>query len=101
MRSIHLANLDKTRPVLVVTRSIAVGRLRTVTVSAITSTVRGIGTEVAVGAANGLDHDSVVNMDNIFTIDFADLGRRIGHLLDSQEQQFRAAVLNAFDVEDE
>lgn len=99
MRPIHLAALDKTRPVLVLTRDIAIGRLRTVTVAAITSTIRDLATEVRVGPQNGLDHDSVVNLDNIFTIDHHSLGRRGGFLLDDQETALSAAVINAFDLD--
>ena len=100
MRPIHLATLDKTRPVLVLTRDVAIGRLRTVTVAAITSTIHGLATEVPVGAANGLDHDSAVNLDNIFTVDYRSLGRRVGFLLESQEGALRDAVANAFDLDD-
>ena len=99
MRPIHLAALDKTRPVLVLTRDIAIGRLRTVTVAAITSTIRDLATEVRVGPQNGLDHDSVVNLDNIFTIDHRSLGRRVGFLLDHQETALSSAVINAFDLD--
>lgn len=55
MRPIHLAQLDKTRPVLLLTRAVAVGRLRTVTVAEITSRIHGLHTEVLVGPSNGLD----------------------------------------------
>lgn len=99
MRPIHLAALDKTRPVLVLTREVAIGRLRTVTVAAITSTIRGLAIEVLVGPANGLDHDSVVNLDNIFTVDHRTLGRRVGFFLDSQEGALSEAVMNAFDLD--
>jgi mRNA interferase MazF len=101
MRAIHLASLDKTRPVLVLTREIAIGRLRTVTVAAVTSTVRGLATEVAVGPANGLDRASVVNLDNVFTIDHRALGRKIGFLLDHQERELHRAIVSAFDLDDE
>ena len=99
MRPIHLAELDKTRPVLVLTRDVAIGRLRTVTVAAITSTIRGLGTELPVGRANGLDHDSVVNLDNVFTVDYRSLGRRVGFLLDDQEPALAEAIINAFDLD--
>ena len=101
MRPIHLAHLDKTRPVLVLTRDIAIGWLRTVTVAAITSTVHGLATEVLLGAANGLDHDCAANLDNIFTVDHAALGRRIGHLLNAQERNLHNAIVSAFDLGDD
>lgn len=99
MRPIHLARLDKARPVLVLTRELVRPHLRRVTVAPITSTARGLSTEVAVGTANGLDHDSVVSLDNIVTIPAADLGRQIGFLHVDQEQVLTAAVLTAFDLE--
>lgn len=101
MRPIHLASLDKSRPVLILTRQIAIGRLRTVTVAAITSSIRGLATEVPVGPENGLDHVSVVTVDNVFTIDQRALGRRIGYLLDHQEGDLHRAVVHAFDLDDQ
>jgi len=49
MRPIHSARLDKTRPVLVLTREVVRPHLSRVTVAPITSTVRGLSTEVPVG----------------------------------------------------
>ncbi|MGH3744086.1 MAG: type II toxin-antitoxin system PemK/MazF family toxin [Mycobacteriales bacterium] len=98
MRPIHLARLDKTRPVLVLTRGLVRPHLTRVTVAPITSRVRGLTTELPVGAANGLDHDSVVSLDNIATIAVADLGREVGHLLPDQELALADAVRAAFDL---
>jgi mRNA interferase MazF len=58
MRPIHVAQLDKVRPVLVLTRELVRPHLSRVTVAPITTTVRGLSTEVYVGPANGLDGDS-------------------------------------------
>ena len=100
VRPVHLAQLDKTRPVVVLTRAHAIGRLSTVTVAPITSTIHGLATEVAVGAANGLDHDSVINLDNVYTIRSDRLGRQVGCLHDEQEPGLRAALVRAFDLQD-
>jgi mRNA interferase MazF len=100
MRPIHVGRVDKSRPVLVLTREIALGGLTRVTVAPITSTVRGLAVEVPVGRANGLDHDSVVNLDNVATIPRSQLGQRIGWLLPSQEGALSAAVQAAFDLDD-
>ena len=99
MRPIHLAELDKTRPVLVLTRELVRPRLRNVTVAPITSTIRGISTEVPVGTANGLDHDSVVSCDNIQTVPKDRLGRQIGYLGDDQEPELARAIQLAFDLD--
>jgi len=99
VRPIHLARLDKSRPVLVLTRELVRPHLHRVTVAPITSTVRGLSTEVAVGVRNGLDHDSVVSLDNILTIPVADLGRPLGVLHPDQEQTLSRAIVAAFDLE--
>jgi mRNA interferase MazF len=99
MRPIHLAMLDKTRPALVLTRVQVRHSRRWVTVAPITSTARGLTTEVAVGLSNGLDHDSVVGLDNITTIPVADLGREIGWLLPEQELALTEAIHAAFDLD--
>jgi mRNA interferase MazF len=99
MRPIHVAKLDKIRPVLVLTRDQVRSRRHLVTVAPITSTVRGLSVEVAVGAANGLDQASVVNLDNIMTISLGDLGRQIGRLLPEQEATLTEAIHAAFDLD--
>jgi len=61
MRPIHLARLDKTRPVVVLTRELVRPHLASVTVAPITTSVRGLSTEVAVGEPNGLAAPSVIS----------------------------------------
>jgi mRNA interferase MazF len=100
MRPIHLAVLDKTRPVLVLTRELVRPHLARVTVAPITSTVRGLSTEIPVGRGNGLDHPGVVSCDNVVTIPAAALGRQIGRLLPEQEPELTAALHAAFDLDD-
>jgi mRNA interferase MazF len=99
MRAIHIAHLDKARPVLVLTRELVRPHLTRVTVAPITSTVRGLSTEVPVGPANGLDQDCAVSCDNVVTIPVASLGRQIGFLLPQQEVRLSAAIAAAFDLD--
>jgi len=99
MRAIHLARLDKPRSVLVLTRDLVRPHLTNVTVAPITSTIRGLSTEVAVDRRNGLDRDSVVSCDNIQTIPTADLGRQIGQLRPEQEGELSIAIRVAFDLD--
>jgi len=56
-----------------------------------------LSTEVPVGRANGLDHNSVVSCDNILTVPAAALGRQIGLLLADQESALTAAIHAAVD----
>jgi mRNA interferase MazF len=90
--------MDRTRPVLVLTRG-SQAMSRRVTVAGITSTIRGGAVEVPVGRGNGLDHDSVVNLDDIWTIERRLLGAPIGYLSDDQEPDLHAAITRAFDLE--
>jgi mRNA interferase MazF len=99
MRPIHVARLDKSRPVLILTRELVRPHLASVTVAPITKTIRGLSTEVKVDAANGLDGPSVVSCDNITTIPADALGEQIGVLLDPQEQALSDAVRAAFDLD--
>lgn len=96
MRDIHVAHLDKARPVLVLTREPVRALMRRVTVAPITTRAKGLSTEVPLGPANGLDEPCVVSCDNIITIDRDSLGRHIGYLFERQEQELTAAIVNAF-----
>lgn len=98
IRPIHIAHLEKARPVLVLTREIVRPYLNNLSVAPITSTKRGLSTEVTVGAANGLDHESVVSCDNIVTIPVSTLGRHVGYLLHKQEAELAEAIRAAFDL---
>lgn len=99
MRPIHVARLDKSRPVLVLTRELVRPHMNTVTVAPITTTIRGLSTEVPLGTANGLDERCVIACDHVTTIPVAALGRQIGRLLDEQEADLTDAVHAAFDLD--
>lgn len=99
MRPIHLARLDKQRPVLVLTRDLVRPHMTRVTVAPITTTIRGLSTEVPVGTANGLARKSVISCDHIVTVPRSALGRQIGHLHPAQESRLAAAIHAAFDLD--
>jgi mRNA interferase MazF len=69
-----------------------------VTLAAITSTIRGLPTEVPVGAEHGLEHESVVNCDNLFTAPKSALRRRRGELDPESLDRLRSALLLALDL---
>ncbi|HET9875380.1 MAG TPA: type II toxin-antitoxin system PemK/MazF family toxin [Mycobacterium sp.] len=99
MRPIHLAHLDKTRPVVMLTRELVRPHLARVTIAPITSTVRGLSTEVSVGTQNGLQQQSAISCDNITTVPAAAIGRHIGYLLPDQEEALSQAIRAAFDLD--
>jgi mRNA interferase MazF len=99
VRPIHTAQLDKARPVVVLTRELVRPHMARVAVAPITTTARGLSTEVPVGPANGLDHACVVSCDNIVTVPKSALGPQIGYLLPAQESALTAAIHTAFDLD--
>jgi mRNA interferase MazF len=99
VRAIHLVRLDKVRPALVLTRAIAVPHLSGITVAPITTTIRGLATEVRVGPRNNLGHDCVVHCDSIQTIPRANLLSPIGLFLPDQEDDLARAIRAAFDLD--
>ncbi|SDM30079.1 type II toxin-antitoxin system PemK/MazF family toxin [Actinomyces ruminicola] len=99
MRQIRLARLDKTRPVVVLTRAAALTAMTKVTVAPITSTIKGLSSEVPVGPAQGLDHPSAISLNNALTIPTASLGRIVGYLSEEQEHALARAMVLAFDLE--
>lgn len=98
MRSIATARLDKRRPALILTRQSKAHLLTWVTVAPITSTIRGITSEVRVGRRNGLDHDCVISCDNITTVHQDAVGATIGLLFDDQEPELARAISDAFEL---
>jgi mRNA interferase MazF len=99
VRPIHIAQLDEARPVLVLTRDLVRPHLARVTVAPITTTVRGLSTEVPVGPGNGLDAHGIVSCDEIVTVPADTLGPQIGILLPAQEADLSAAIRAAFDLD--
>jgi mRNA interferase MazF len=83
---------DKRRPVLVVTRSEAVPVLQRIIVAPITRTVRGIPSEVVLGAAHGLADDCVASFDNLQPIRRSFLTERVGKLGVPEQQQICRAL---------
>lgn len=69
---------NKARPALVVGRDTA-ARAR-VLIAPVTSTVRGLPSELPVDESHGLDHPSVASFDNLHTARKAHLTRRLGTL---------------------
>ena len=99
MREICLVRLDKTRPAVVLTRDAARAAMTKVTIAPITTTVKGLSSEVRVGASNGLDHDCAISLDNVITVPTALLGRTIGFLSEEQEALLAHAVVLAYDLD--
>ncbi len=71
---------DKQRPVVVLSRDSAVRYLATVTVAPVTSTVRGVPSEVLLDEEDGMKAPCVVNLHNVVTVSQRRLGKRVARL---------------------
>lgn len=71
---------DKERPVVILTRASAMGLLTRVTVAPITSTIRGVASEVALDVPDGMKGPCAVNLHNIATVAHERVGRRVATL---------------------
>ncbi len=73
----------KRRPVLVLTRTEVIDVRDLITVAEVTTSIRGLATEVEVDHASvGLDRPSVINCDGIHTIGQASLTGPVGEIDD-------------------
>jgi mRNA interferase MazF len=75
---VWLAQLDKVRPLIILTRDPLAGMLNAVIAAPITSRIRGVATEVSVGLADGVRQESVANLDTVQLVARARLIRRVG-----------------------
>jgi mRNA interferase MazF len=89
---------DKRRPVLVLTRNSIIEYLNEVTVAPITSTVRNIASEVALGAEDGMPDECAVNFDHIQTVRKDRLGKLITALSREKLTEVRNAIRFALDL---
>lgn len=87
------------RPVAIATRNAAIPVLSNVTVAIVTTTIRGIRTEVAVGPEHGLTRTSVINCDNLYTLPKSALGRRRGSLGPAELRAFDDALRVALELD--
>lgn len=89
---------DKKRPVVILTRDSAVLVLGEVTVAPITSTVRGIPSEVFLTQADGLPRDCAVNLDHLQTVTKSRIGSLITTLNREQLGKVSEALSFALDL---
>ena len=71
---------DKSRPVVVLTRDSALAYLSTATVAPITSTIRGVPSEVVLTEDDGMKSVCAVNLHNAVTVSQRQLGKRVAQL---------------------
>lgn len=86
------------RPVLLLSRDTAYRVRSSVTVGAVTRTIRGIPVEVPLGPEDGMPTECVVNLDDILTIPKARLAERITSLSGEKMSAVAKAIAFALDL---
>jgi len=100
VRLVRFPPPDKERPVLVLTRSSAIPYLTRLTVAPITSTIRGVPSEVALGPDDGMKQPCAANLHNLVTVDQRRLGRRLAQLSSRRMDEVCAAIRFALGCDD-
>lgn len=92
VRLYEFASPDKKRPVLIVTRASAIEYLNSVTIAPISSTVRGVPSEVLIGEEDGMKTTCAVNLHNLVTVPQTRLGKRVAQLTPERMRQVCRAL---------
>ena len=86
---------DKTRPVVVLSRTDVIDLLDTVLVAPVTSTIRNIASEVTLDERDGLKHPCVANLDHLRCVDKAGLRKHLGRVRNEQMMDMCRAIAAA------
>jgi mRNA interferase MazF len=100
VREYTFSRPDKRRPVVILSRQKALKFLTRIVVAPITSTVRGIDSEVILGPEDGMKTVCAVNLDNVQTVTVKALGPAVALLSEERMREIRAALLFAVEMED-
>lgn len=93
--SVYLCELgspDKTRPVVILTRTPSIELLNKITVAPITTTIRDSPSQVYVDEDDGLKFPCAINLHQILTVRKVLLTRRIGQLSAEKMHSVAAAI---------
>ena len=94
------ANIDKRRPVVLVSRQEAYDVRALVIVAPASTTIRGYAVEVKIGKREGLRRDCVVNCDWLVTLPKADLVERAGSLSSAKLRELDDALRFALELDE-
>lgn len=90
-------DIDKRRPVLILTRDQAIPVLHSVVVAPATRTIRGIPSEVVVGPDDGMPQESAFSFDNLTLVPKSMLTDRLCELGPHRMSETCQAMGAAFD----
>jgi mRNA interferase MazF len=95
VRWYNFPQLNKRRPVVILTRDSTLEFLGEVMVAPITSTIRDIPTEVSLTKTDGMPRECAVNLDHIQTVSRRRIGSLITKLNSEKMLLLRSALLFA------
>lgn len=90
---------DKRRPVLILTRNSVLPYLHDVTIAPITSTIRGVASELKLTTADGMPQDCAVNFHHLQTVPKKKVGSLIATLSAEKLRDAGPALCYALGVE--
>lgn len=86
---------DKRRPVLLLTRDEVIGVLNEVIAASVTTTIRGLATEVILDHEDDMPHRCAINLDQVTLVKRAQLGELITTLDEERWPEVEQAFLTA------
>lgn len=89
------------RPVVLLSRDEAYAVRELVTVAPVTTRIRGLPVEVALGRKDGMPKACAVNLDTITTIPKAAIKTRIAHLSEAKRWALDSAIRFALGLDEE
>lgn len=89
---------DKKRPVLILTRDSVLDYMGEVTVAPVTSTIRGIPSEVVLSDRDGMPRSCAVNCDHLQTVAKGKIGSRVAMLSGEKMKRIAHSVGFALDL---
>lgn len=98
IRWYRFAHPDKKWPVLILTRDSVLEYLGEATVAPITSTVRGIPSEVFLSQADGMPRDCAIDCDHLQTVSKRKIGSLITILPENKIMEVGQAIRFALDI---
>ncbi len=87
------------RPVILISRDRAIQVRSNITIAPVTTTIRGIDSEVPLSIADGLPKSCVVNCDSLQTIPKNTLRERVALLSDAKRQALNNALRYAIGLD--
>ena len=92
-------DLEKTRPVVIVTRDALIAHLNNVTVAPLTTRIRGIASQVVLETFDGVSERSAISLDNLQTVPKSALGMLITSLSKTRLRELQRAATFALELD--